>query len=97
MTKLAIVVLTVSVFIEAGLLCGLFTNEWIREKEYYLGIRRYCFSTKNDTSCHNVEDILPDIKGNVCKSYETKSCGIQNNFINKSSYFFIIQNSSQIK
>lgn len=62
MKKLAVLVIIGYLFIEAGLLCGLFTNEWIKTKEYHLGLRRYCYNTNNDTSCHNVVDILPHLK-----------------------------------
>lgn len=67
MKWVSILVLLTSCLIEIGLLCGLFTNEWIKEKEYHLGIMRYCFDTLADTSCHKVTDILPDLKGNLNK------------------------------
>ncbi|XP_076110869.1 peroxidasin homolog isoform X2 [Mytilus galloprovincialis] len=65
MKWVSILVLLTSCLIEIGLLCGLFTNEWIKEKEYHLGIMRYCFDTIADTSCHKVTDILSDLKGGL--------------------------------
>lgn len=66
--KLSILVITGYLFIEVFLLCGLFTNEWIRTNEYNLGLRRYCNDTKHDTSCQNVHDVVDNILPNrKCK------------------------------
>ncbi|CAG2216086.1 TTN [Mytilus edulis] len=46
----------------AGLLCGLFTNKWIKTNEYHFGLRRYCNNTIDGTICHNVVDILPNLE-----------------------------------
>ncbi|XP_063443011.1 uncharacterized protein LOC134723322 [Mytilus trossulus] len=60
--KHAILIIIGYLFIEAGLLCGLFTNKWIKTKEYHFGLRRYCNNTIDGTICHNVVDILPNLE-----------------------------------
>ncbi|XP_052063492.1 titin-like isoform X1 [Mytilus californianus] len=60
--KLAISIIAGYLFIEIFLLCGLFTNEWIKKKEYHLGLRLYCYDTEHDTSCQKVVDKLPNLK-----------------------------------
>lgn len=72
MKCVSILGLIVSCLIEIGLLCGLLTDVWIKEKEYHLGIRRYCNDTIDDMSCHKVTDKLPDLKGNLNKNLEKK-------------------------
>ncbi|XP_071175008.1 uncharacterized protein [Mytilus edulis] len=62
MKKHAILIIVGYLFIEAGLLCGLFTNKWIKTNGYHFGLRRYCNDTKDGVICHNVVDILPNLE-----------------------------------
>lgn len=62
MKKHAILIIVGYLFIEAGLLCGLFSNKWIKTNEYHFGLSRYCNNTIDGTICHNVVDILPNLE-----------------------------------
>lgn len=63
--KLAMFEFTICFFVEIGLFCGLFTNTWIIENGNHMGIRRYCNDSFRNDNCEPIEDILPNLKGNI--------------------------------